>query len=173
MRPHRGAAVLTLGILGVVFIPLGLILGAIAWVMGNTELKDMEAGRADPSGRSMITAGRILGIVSCCLALLVIYVSVTAGIITTQLWSSYFGATLDKLGDQGETGLNVDISKADLDEARRSPLDEREKALEKQKKPAQKSKTSGAATKKPAGATKASASEVEPKPSGAKGKGGG
>ena len=62
--PHRGAIVLTLGILGVLICG---ILGIPAWVMGSSDLNDMKAGRMDPSGYGMTQAGMILGIVSCCL----------------------------------------------------------------------------------------------------------
>ena len=49
------------GILGLVGIcwPLGIV----AWVMGNGDLKEMDAGAMDPSGRSMTNAGRICGMI--------------------------------------------------------------------------------------------------------------
>ena len=65
--PHRGGAVLTLGILGWFwgfFVPMGgLVCGIIAWVMGNTDLAEMRAGRMDPEGQSQTNAGRICGII--------------------------------------------------------------------------------------------------------------
>ncbi len=61
LRPHRGGAILALGILGLVVC---FICGIIAWVMGNTDLREMGAGRMDPSGRGLTNAGRICGIVS-------------------------------------------------------------------------------------------------------------
>jgi len=64
MQPHRGTLILILGILGlVVFQPLGIL----AWIMGNTDLKEMDAGRMDPEGRGMTQIGKILGIISCVL----------------------------------------------------------------------------------------------------------
>lgn len=53
--------ILILGILGLVGIcwPLGIV----AWVMGNGDLKEMDAGAMDPSGRSMTNAGRICGMI--------------------------------------------------------------------------------------------------------------
>lgn len=75
MRPHRGTAVLVLGILGVL---LGQIVGIVAWVMGNGDLRDMDEGRMDPSGRSMTNAGRILGMVSVGLIVLGVLVFVAA-----------------------------------------------------------------------------------------------
>ena len=60
LRPHRGAAVLTLGILG---IALCWICGIIAWVMGHNDLREMAAGRMDRSGEGMTRAGKICGII--------------------------------------------------------------------------------------------------------------
>lgn len=61
MKPHRGTAVLVLGILGLVIC---VICGIVAWVMGNADLRDMESGRMDPSGLGMTKAGKICGMVS-------------------------------------------------------------------------------------------------------------
>lgn len=66
LQPHRGAAVLTLGILGLVAC---LICGIIAWVMGNNDLREMRAGRMDRSGEGMTNAGRICGMIACILAM--------------------------------------------------------------------------------------------------------
>ncbi len=59
--PHRGAAVLTLGILSIVIC--GPILGPIAWVMGHADLKQIRAGYMDPTGEGMTQAGMIIGMV--------------------------------------------------------------------------------------------------------------
>ena len=61
MRPHRGGMILALGILGIVICQ---ICGIIAWVMANTDLAEMRAGRMDPSGEGMTKAGKICGIIS-------------------------------------------------------------------------------------------------------------
>jgi len=61
VRPHRGTVVLVLGILGLVCC---FICGIISWVMGNTDLREMDAGRMDPSGRGLTQAGKICGIIS-------------------------------------------------------------------------------------------------------------
>ena len=53
--------ILVLGILGLVICgPLGIA----AWIMGNGDLKEMDAGAMDPSGRSTTNAGRICGIIA-------------------------------------------------------------------------------------------------------------
>jgi len=65
LKPHRGTAVLVLGILGLVVC---VICGIIAWVMGKNDLREMDAGIMDPSGRGITNAGRICGMVSVILA---------------------------------------------------------------------------------------------------------
>ena len=61
LKPHRGVVVLVLGILGLVCC---LICGIVAWVMGNADLAEMDAGTMDPEGRGLTQAGKICGIVS-------------------------------------------------------------------------------------------------------------
>lgn len=64
LRPHRGAMILTFGILGIVVC---FIFGIMAWVMGTEDLRQMDAGEMDPAGRDMTQIGRIMGIVITCL----------------------------------------------------------------------------------------------------------
>lgn len=83
LKPHRAGTVLALGILALVLnfgCGLGWILGIIAWVMGNADLREMDAGTMDPSGRGNTSAGRICGIISVVLAAigLVVYVALMA-----------------------------------------------------------------------------------------------
>ena len=74
MKPHRATLILVFGILGI--IPGCLPLGICAWVMGNKDLKDMDQGLMDPSGRDTTKVGKILGIIGTILIsiLLVVYV---------------------------------------------------------------------------------------------------
>ena len=84
--PNRGAIILTLGIItlvlfGTCLVPL--ILGPIAWIMGNRDLAAIRSGEMDSEGEGMIQAGRILGIVGFVLGLLVaafwcVYVGIIA-----------------------------------------------------------------------------------------------
>ena len=69
LKPHRGTVVLVLGILGLVIC---FICGIVAWVMGNNDLREMEAGVMDPSGMGMTKAGKICGMISCILAIVAI-----------------------------------------------------------------------------------------------------
>ena len=62
MKPHHGTMILIFGILGLIGVcwPLGIV----AWVMGNGDLKAMDAGAMDPSGRGLTNAGRICGMIA-------------------------------------------------------------------------------------------------------------
>jgi hypothetical protein len=67
MKSHRGTLVLVLGILGLVICgPLGIV----AWVMGANDIKEMNAGTMDPSGRGVTQAGKICGIIGTILLVL-------------------------------------------------------------------------------------------------------
>ncbi|MBS0264959.1 MAG: DUF4190 domain-containing protein [Planctomycetes bacterium] len=66
-EPHRGVLILILGILGVVCcVPFGIA----SWVMGSGDLKKMDAGQMDDSGRGLTMAGKVIGIISVVLALI-------------------------------------------------------------------------------------------------------
>ncbi len=71
LRPHRGGAVLALGILGLLVC---FVLGIIAWVMGKSDLREMDAGRMDPSGRGTTQAGKIMGMIATLLPLAILAV---------------------------------------------------------------------------------------------------
>ena len=67
-EPDRGALVLVLGILSVASLsvgcaPIGLILGLISWIMGQTDLRKMKRGDMDTYGEGMTKGGWICGIV--------------------------------------------------------------------------------------------------------------
>ena len=67
LRPHRGTLILILGIVGLLCcMPVGIV----AWVLAHQDLRDMNAGTMDPTGRGMTQAGKILGIISVVLAVL-------------------------------------------------------------------------------------------------------
>jgi hypothetical protein len=60
IAPHRGTAVLVLGILGLVVC---FVCGIVAWAMGAGDLRAMRRGTMDRSGEGMTRAGFVLGIV--------------------------------------------------------------------------------------------------------------
>lgn len=73
MKPHRATTVLVLGILGLVICgPLGIA----AWVMGNNDIREMDAGQMDPAGRSTTNAGRICGMIASILLIIGVIVFV-------------------------------------------------------------------------------------------------
>lgn len=64
LEPHRGAVILTLGIISI--IPcccIFIIPGICAWTMGNNDLNRIRMGRMDLEGKGLTMAGMILGII--------------------------------------------------------------------------------------------------------------
>jgi predicted Zn finger-like uncharacterized protein len=59
LAPHRGDTIQLLGILSFFLVPL--VLGPCAWIMGNGDLAEMDAGRMDPAGRKGTETGRMCG----------------------------------------------------------------------------------------------------------------
>lgn len=78
MQAHRGVLILVLGILGLVCC---FICGIIAWVMGNTDLKLMDRGVMDSSGRGLTQAGKICGIISVILQIIGIVIWLLIAVI--------------------------------------------------------------------------------------------
>lgn len=75
-QPHRGGAILALGIIsivvGFVCAPAGLVCGVIAWVMGNKDMPRIRSGRMDPSGEGITQGGRICGIIGTIISILML-----------------------------------------------------------------------------------------------------
>ncbi|MCS7300947.1 MAG: hypothetical protein NZ556_05265 [Fimbriimonadales bacterium] len=51
-------------------LPLPLILGALAWVLGKNAISYIDAGLGNPNERGMATAGYIIGVVTVILSVL-------------------------------------------------------------------------------------------------------
>jgi hypothetical protein len=67
LMPHRGGAVLTLGVLalvGVVVCVPSVILGPVAWVMGRGDLALIRAGRMDRAGEAATANGLTCGVIA-------------------------------------------------------------------------------------------------------------
>jgi hypothetical protein len=77
MKPHRGAVILVFGILGLLVCQL---FGIAAWVMGNNDLREMNRGFMDPSGRELTSAGRILGMVGTALMIIPLAFGIIIGL---------------------------------------------------------------------------------------------
>jgi hypothetical protein len=79
-EPHRGTTIMVLGILSIFMGCVGIILGPIAWIMGNGDLKKMRAGLMDPEGESLTNTGKICGMVGAilhavgCLGVVVVWI---------------------------------------------------------------------------------------------------
>src|SRR5262245_6951881 len=79
LKPHRGDTIQLLGILS--FFIAGPILGPMAWIMGNNDLKEMDAGRMDPAGRSATSTGRMCGMISTILCIVGLAIGLGFGVL--------------------------------------------------------------------------------------------
>lgn len=80
-KPHRGVLVLVFGILGMMMCGA---FGIAAWMMGKNDMKEINAGRMDPEGRSLTQVGYILGIVGMvlfCLQILFIVAYIALAVV--------------------------------------------------------------------------------------------
>ncbi len=80
---HHGTLILILGIMGFM---TGGVAGVLAWVMGDIDLRQMNAGLMDSAGMNRTEYGRILGIIS-------VIINVAA-IVIYFLWWGLKPATL-------------------------------------------------------------------------------
>ncbi len=70
--PHKGEMILIFGLLSLFLPAFSVIFALMAWIMGSSDLREMREGRMDPAGESMTQAGRIMGMISVGLHMLVI-----------------------------------------------------------------------------------------------------
>jgi hypothetical protein len=90
MAPHRGQLIMILGIASLVGFVIGLplwIVGPFAWIMGNNDLKEMDAGNMDPEGRGQTQMGKMMGMIATILAVL----GMIIGCIVVILFFTFFG----------------------------------------------------------------------------------
>jgi hypothetical protein len=89
VAPHRGGLILALGIIGLVACaPAGIF----AWIMGKNDMKAMDAGSMDSTGRGSTQAGMICGIIATVLmglALIGMLIAIAVGGL------AFFGGKLD------------------------------------------------------------------------------
>ena len=94
--PHRGGMILAFGIVALVsyavFPLLAIVFGPIAWLMGNTDLKEIKAGRMDPEGEGQTQTGRILGMVATIIALVSIVIACGFLVVYFCIFALFFGA---------------------------------------------------------------------------------
>lgn len=77
VQPHRGGVILTLGILSFCFCPFVLSIAAV--VMASQDLKLMNEGRMDASGKGLTIAGMVMGIISILMSGLVFLARIGGG----------------------------------------------------------------------------------------------
>ncbi len=85
MQPHRGVMVLVFGLVSLIPCCLPVVLGVLAIVFGSQDLKAMEQGRMDPSGKGMTQAGLIIGIVSIVEQILVLVYVIFVGVLARHM----------------------------------------------------------------------------------------
>ena len=73
----RGTLILVLGILS--FFICGIILGIVAFVLGNNAIKDIDRNPGAYSNRSVVNAGRICGAIGAALSVVLLLIVVTSG----------------------------------------------------------------------------------------------
>jgi hypothetical protein len=77
-QPHpRGTTILILGILSL--FCFGIVLGTIAFIMGNNALKEIDANPSAYTNRSTVNAGRIIGLIGAILSVITIIIFAAAG----------------------------------------------------------------------------------------------
>jgi len=90
MAPHRGQLIMILGIGSLIGFVIGLplwIAGPFAWIMGNKDLKEMDAGRMDPEGRGNTQIGKICGMIATILAVVGIVLTCVGVILFFTLFA--------------------------------------------------------------------------------------
>jgi hypothetical protein len=74
--PTNAVLILIIGIISIIAAwgscGIGGLIGILPWVMGNTSLKAINQGLANPMERSMVNGGRICGIVGSVLGALIL-----------------------------------------------------------------------------------------------------
>jgi hypothetical protein len=88
-----------MGILAIVVAPL--ICGPIAWIMGNNDMREIQAGRMDPEGESQTNIGRILGIVGTILGILGLLAVCLYFLFVFIIFAGIFGAAAGAGGGGG------------------------------------------------------------------------
>ena len=98
--PHRGGMILAFGIIGIV-TGLGIVFGPIAWMMGNTDMKEISEGRMDPEGESMTNIGRILGMIATILSIVGIVIGCGFFVFYFCIVALFVGAAVGAAKNKG------------------------------------------------------------------------
>lgn len=109
LKPHRSGFVYTFGILSFISGFFALVFGPIAWISGRRDLKEMDAGVMDNSGRGLTQAGQVLGMIMTIFWTLVVILGVTT--LSTIMLPSYDGYGEHEVEAYGE----YEVEAADVD----------------------------------------------------------
>lgn len=75
--PHRGGLIMALGLISLIggwLFCLPVVVGPVAWILGQIDLRAIREGRMDPAGESMVRTGQVCGIISTIILLLSVVV---------------------------------------------------------------------------------------------------
>ena len=89
LKPHRSVFVYTFGILSFISGFFAIVFGPIAWISGRRDLKEMEAGVMDNSGRGLTQAGHVLGMIMTIFWALVLTLAAAALVFSMYMMPSY------------------------------------------------------------------------------------
>ena len=74
------------------------VFGIVAWIMGNTDLAEMKAGRMDPEGESQTQTGRICGMIATILAIVGVVIGCVVVIFYFVCFAMIFGVAVAGAG---------------------------------------------------------------------------
>jgi len=67
LPPHRGGLIMALGLVSLIggwLFCLPIVVGPVAWILAQIDLRAIRAGEMDPTGESMVRTGQVCGIIS-------------------------------------------------------------------------------------------------------------
>lgn len=89
LKPHRSGFVYTFGILSFISGFFAFVFGPIAWISGRRDLKEMDAGVMDNSGRGLTQAGQVLGMIMTIFWTLVVILGLIASSFIMNIMSPH------------------------------------------------------------------------------------
>jgi len=67
LQPHRGGLIMSLGLVSLIggwLFCLPILVGPVAWILAQMDLRAIRDGRMDPTGEGMVRTGQVCGIIS-------------------------------------------------------------------------------------------------------------
>lgn len=84
--PHRGGLIMALGLVSLIggwLFCLPIVVGPIAWILAQADLRAIRDGHMDPTGESMVRTGQVCGIIST--IILVVLVLIVVFVVFTGM----------------------------------------------------------------------------------------